>query len=180
MYHDVAQFFDLGGRWRETEGSSLRDGEPSDVDGVRRIVGGEDGEDAARREHVPHARLSVALEREMKRLAETLRVPMTNLVRALLEDAVAALDFAGANVEAWLKAFASMLEQERDKFRRRVMRDPLDGVFAFQPIKVAQTAICAKCKTELRRGANANLGLCDEARPSASRVLVCDACVPTD
>ncbi len=182
MYHDVTQIFDLGGRRRETEESSSREGERSDVHDVnKRDASGEDGEDAAARKERAHpARMPVVLEREMKRLAETLRVPMTNLVRAFLEDAVAMADFAGSNVEARLKTFASMLEQERDKFRRRVMRDPLDGVFAFQPIKLAQFATCAKCKTELRRGVNANLGLRDESRPNASRVFVCDACVPAD
>lgn len=181
MYHDVTQIFDLGGRRRETEESSSREGEPSDVHDIRKDASGEDGEDAAaRKERAHHARMPIVLEREMKRLAETLRVPMTNLVRAFLEDAVAVADFAGSNVEARLKTFASTLEHERDKFRRRVMRDPLDGVFAFQPIKLAQFATCAKCKTELRRGTNANLGLRDEARPNASRVFVCDACVPAD
>jgi hypothetical protein len=60
------------------------------------------------------------------------------------------------------------------------MRDPLDGVFAFQPVKLAQPAACAKCKTELRRGESANLGLRDDPRPGGTRVFVCDACVPAD
>jgi hypothetical protein len=120
------------------------------------------------------------LERELKRLAETLRVPMSNLVRAVLEDAVAVADHASENVETRLKTFASSLEQERDKLRRRVMRDPLDGVFAFQPIKLAQSASCAKCKRELRRGENANLGLRDDPRTGSARVFVCEGCIPAD
>jgi hypothetical protein len=124
--------------------------------------------------------MPAVFERELRRLAETLRDPVSNLVRALLEDAVAVADHAGENVETRLKTFATSLEQERDKLRKRVMRDPLDGIFAFQPIKLAQAATCAKCKRDLRRGEGANLGLRDDERASAPRVFVCDACVPTD
>lgn len=127
-----------------------------------------------------HTRVPAVLERELKRLAETLRVPVSNLVRAVLEDAVAVADHASENVETRLKTFASSLEHERDKLKRRVMRDPLDGVYAFQHVKLAQPTVCAKCKVDLRRGEGANLGLQDDARPGAARVFVCDACLPPD
>lgn len=175
MYHGVTQFFDLGGRRRDTEDSSSRN------DDAGKESSGEDGDEGnARKERVLHARVPAVLERELKRLAETLRVPMSNLARALLEDAVAVANHASENVETRLKTFASSLEHERDKLRRRVIRDPLDGVFAFQPIKLAQFASCAKCKTDLRCGESANLGLRDDVRPGTSRVFVCDACIPAD
>jgi hypothetical protein len=177
-YHAVTQIFDMGSRKREGEDSSRFD-EPRGGNGEQ--AANDDAEDSsARKERVLHTRVPAVLERELKRLAETLRVPVSNLVRAVLEDAVAVADHASENVETRLKTFASSLEQERDKLRRRVMRDPLDGVFAFQPIKLAQPASCAKCKADLRRGENANLGLRDDARPNTSRVFVCDACIPAD
>lgn len=141
---------------------------------------GSDAEDSRRKERVLHTRVPAVLERELKRLAESLRIPVSNLVRAVLEDAVAVADHAGENVETRLKTFAENLEHERDKLRRRVLRDPLDGIYAFQPVKLAQAATCPKCGVELRRGASANLGLSDDARPGAARVFVCDGCVPTD
>ncbi len=177
MYHGVTQIFEMGSRKRESEET------PSRLDEHReggQQAGAEEGEDTARKERVLHTRVPAVLERELKRLAETLRVPVSNLVRAVLEDAVAVADHASENVESRLKMFASNLEHERDKLRRRVMRDPLDGVFAFQPVKLAQQAMCAKCKKDLRRGESANLGLRDDARPNAARVFVCDACVPAD
>ena len=178
MYHAVTQIFEMGSRKRESEEA------PSRLDEHRESgqhgAGAEDGEDTSRKERVLHTRVPAVLERELKRLAETLRVPVSNLVRAVLEDAVAVADHASENVESRLKMFASNLEHERDKLRRRVMRDPLDGVFAFQPVKLAQQAMCAKCKKDLRRGESANLGLRDDARPNATRVFVCDACVPAD
>lgn len=176
MYHGVTQIFEMGSRKRESEEA------PSRFEEQHRNAeqGAEDIDDTARKERVLHTRVPAVLERELKRLAETLRVPVSNLVRAVLEDAVAVADHASENVESRLKMFASNLEHERDKLRRRVMRDPLDGVFAFQHVKLAQPAMCAKCKKDLRRGESANLGLRDDARPNAARVFVCDECVPTD
>lgn len=163
-------------------GSRRRDGEEGDARRSGHDLEGEaEGEEgSSKKERVLHTRVPAVLERELKRLAESLRVPVSNLVRAVLEDAVSVADQAGVNVETRLKSFAENLEHERDKLRRRVMRDPLDGVFAFQPVKLAQPAACAKCRTELKRGESANLGLRDDARPGAARVFVCDACVPTD
>ncbi|HVJ90756.1 MAG TPA: hypothetical protein VM580_13210 [Labilithrix sp.] len=176
----MTQIFETGSRKRESDDASARfeasrsHSEPPPV--------GDEGDDAGgRKDRAHHPRVPAVLERELKRLGETIRVPVSNLFRAVLEDAVAVADHASENVEARLKTFASSLEQERDKLRRRVMRNPLDGVFAFQPVKLAQFATCAKCKVELRRGDNANLGLRDEPpRPGAVRVFVCDACVPAD
>jgi DNA polymerase III epsilon subunit-like protein len=166
IYHDVTQIFDLGSRRRESD-EGLGDAGRGDeiADGM-----------AFRRRELP--RVPTVLERELRRLHETLRVPVSNLVRAVLEDAVAVADHASENVEARLKTLASSLEQERGRLRRRVRRDPLEGVFAFQAIKLAQAACCAKCTKELRRGEGAHLGLHDEPRPNVPRVFVCDACVP--
>jgi hypothetical protein len=166
----------MGGRRRDFEEN------PSRFDGDRDSQNGVEASDdgAGRKERVLHTRVPAVLERELKRLAESLRVPVSNLVRAVLEDAVTVADHASENVETRLKTFASSLEHERDKLRRRVMRDPLDGVFAFQQVKLAQSTICAKCKLDLRRGDSANLGLRDDARPGAARVFVCDTCLPHD
>lgn len=135
---------------------------------------------SSKKERVLHTRVPAVLERELKRLAETLRVPVSNLVRAMLEDAVAVADAAGENVEERLKTFAKGLGEERDRLKRRVQRDPLADVFAFQPVKLALSAACAKCETKLERGSTAHLGLTDRPRPGAERVFVCDACLPND
>lgn len=133
-----------------------------------------------RKERVLHTRVPAVLERELKRLAENLRVPVSNLVRAVLEDAVAVADVATENVEHRLKTFAKNLEEERGKLKQRVQRDPLSDVFAFQAVKLAAPARCAKCESEIRRGASANLGLTDKPRPGGERVFVCDACLPPE
>ena len=150
----------------------------SSSDDVTR-AGGED-EGSSKKERVLHTRVPAVLERELKRLAESLRVPVSNLVRAVLEDAVNVADQAGGKVEQRLKTFAENLESERGKLRKRVLKDPLDGVIAFQPVKLAQPTTCAKCEKDLKRGDTANLGVNEDPKLGAPRVFVCDACLPTD
>ncbi len=182
MYHGVTQIFETGSRKRmHDDEDTLGERGAASAAGDAEPATSTTDDDSSKKERVLHTRVPAVLERELKRLAESLRVPVSNLVRAVLEDAVAVADQAGENVESRLKSFAENLEHERDKLRRRVIRDPLDGVFAFQPVKLAQPAACAKCKRELLRGQSANLGLRDEPRPGASpRVFVCDECLPTD
>jgi ATP-dependent Lon protease len=140
----------------------------------------EDDGPSSKKERVLHTRVPAVLERELKRLAESLRVPVSNLVRAVLEDAVSVADAAGEGVEARLRRFAQNLEEERDRLKRRVQRDPLADVFAFQAVKLAMPATCAKCTKELKRGDTANLGMTEKPRTGGERVFVCDACLPTD
>ncbi len=104
-----------------------------------------------------HTRVPAVLERELKRFAENLRIPVSNLVRTILEDA---LDVADAATE-------------------RVMPDPLADVFAFQDVTLAQPAQCVKCGRDLKTGEKAHLGLTDgPRRPNAVRIFACDACIP--
>ena len=48
-------------------------------------------EAAPKKERVLHTRVPAVLEEELKRLATALRMPVSNLVRAVLEDAVDAV-----------------------------------------------------------------------------------------
>jgi hypothetical protein len=76
--------------------------------------------DRGRKERVLHTRVPPVLERELRRLAESLRVPMSNVVRAILEDALDAADRAGRRTEAELRSWAERLSSERDRIRERV------------------------------------------------------------
>lgn len=182
MYHVVTQNTETGSRKREDD-ETRSSSSTNDDDTASTSTGSFDDEEAsaaARKERVLHTRVPAVLERELKRLAESMRVPVSNLVRAMLEDAVSVADQASENVESRLKWFAENLEHERERLKKRVMRDPLDGVFAFQPVRLAQPTTCAKCKKDLKRGESANLGLQDNPRPNTPRVFVCDACLPQD
>jgi hypothetical protein len=135
--------------------------------------------DSAKKERVLHTRVPAVLERELKRFAENLRVPVSNLVRTILEDALSVADAATENVEERLKKAAHQLELEREKLKKKVLHDPLADVFAFQDVTLAQPAQCVKCTRDLKPGEKAHLGLTDgPARPGARRIFACDACIP--
>jgi hypothetical protein len=134
---------------------------------------------SGKKERVLHTRVPAVLERELKRFAEALRMPVSNLVRAILEDAVNAADAAGENVEGRLKRAAQQLGREREKLKKRVLPDQFVSVYAFQPVTLAQPVSCARCARALSRGEHAHLGMMEPPpASSADRIFVCDACLP--
>ncbi len=135
------------------------------------------GEENPKKERVLHTRVPAVLERELKRLSDNLRVPVSNLVRAILEDAVTVAELAGTNVEERLKNAAKTLEAERERLKKRVQRDPIQDVFAFQDVTLAQPADCARCGRALARGARAHLGM-SEGPKRGPNVIVCADCLP--
>jgi hypothetical protein len=155
-------------------------GAPEDASAPPDETAHTDGETAtAKKERVLHTRVPAVLERELKRFADNLRVPVSNLVRTILEDALSVADFATENVEERLKKAAHQLEVERERFKKKVLPDPLSEVFAFQDVTLAQPAQCGKCGRELRAGEKAHLGLTDgPPRTGARRLFACDACIP--
>ncbi len=154
---------------------------PKADEGVAAEVSDTDASGPARKERVLHTRVPAVLERELKRFAENLRIPVSNLVRTILEDAVNVADAAGDRVEERLKSAAHRLEHERDRLKKRVQVPPLADVYAYQTVTVAQPAACARCGVELLPGTRAHLGLTDgeasDGRPRA-RTFVCDGCLP--
>jgi hypothetical protein len=134
-----------------------------------------------RKERVLHTRVPAVLEQELKRLAENIRVPVSNLVRAILEDAVEVADRAGRGVEHELQRAATTLSKQRATILSRVTAPtkeptPLDQVIGFQTISLAVDARCARCDRALDAGEEAHLGIGADA--TAPRVVVCDKCVP--
>ncbi len=134
-----------------------------------------DGRDA-KKERVLHTRVPAVLERELKRFADNLRVPVSNLVRTILEDAVSVADAATENVEERLKMAARHLEKERERIKKRIEHDPLEGIVAFQDVVLAVPATCAKCGIELARGVKAHMGIGES--PGHPRRFVCQDCLP--
>jgi hypothetical protein len=136
---------------------------------------GANGKDA-KKERVLHTRVPAVLERELKRFADNLRIPVSNLVRTILEDALSVADAATENVEERLKKAAHHLEKEREKLKKRMEHDPLEGIVAFQQVTLAVQATCAKCEAKLERGSNAHLGIGEAA--GGPRRFVCQDCLP--
>jgi len=131
-----------------------------------------------KKERVLHTRVPAVLERELKRFADSLRVPVSNLVRTILEDAVHVADAAGTGLETRLKHAATVIEHERERLKKKVTPDRLSSVFAFQDVTLAQPAVCAQCDQPLARGARAHLGLHSDGDTRGQNVIVCGACLP--
>ena len=131
--------------------------------------------DSAKKERVLHTRIPVVLEAELKRLASSLRVPVSNLVRTILEDALAVADRATAVVEGELQAAARRASDQREALKKLHRKSMLEDVIGYQPLVVTQEAQCTGCGKDLGRGTQAWLGIRDTPGP---RVIACDACLP--
>jgi len=80
----------------------------------------------APKEKVLHTRVPAVLEEELKRLAKNLRVPVSNVVRAILEDAVDAVDTVSEVAEDELMGFVDRISKQRDSLRTRMKPKPTD------------------------------------------------------
>lgn len=157
-----------------------------------------DGAQGSRKERVLHTRVPAVLELELKRLAQSWRVPVSNVVRAILEDAVATVEHVGHRAEGGVHRVVDRLAEQRAKLRsmredqppttdgeapgrspsggaQGVRADVLDGLIGFQGLRLATTATCSKCGREMRSGEEAFLGVRDGTGP---RVLIGAECVP--
>jgi hypothetical protein len=105
---------------------------------------------AEKKERVLHARIPAALEDQIKRLADSLRVPVSNLVRNMLEDAI--------------------------DMTRRMAGESLAGVYGWQALVLAVAVPCALCGRELDAGEAAYVGLSHSARDA--KHFICPDCLP--
>lgn len=143
----------------------------------------------APKERVLHTRVPAVLDQELKRLARSLRVPVSNVVRAILEDAVDAVDTVGERAQGELMGFVERLARQRSELRNRIRTEPeveadeaeraperepdeppcpadapdvLEGVFAYQPIVLATESRCTVCGRALPAGGRAHRALFDD------------------
>ncbi len=141
-----------------------------------REAAGEDGvAGRPRKERVLHTRIPAVLEAELKAAADALRVPVSNLVRTILEDAVTIADRATGHVEARITQAARGVLDQRERARKGGGPAGLAGVVAYQPVIVAVATTCASCDARLEPGDDAALGVSDRASP---RIFVCKECLP--
>ncbi|MFH2007432.1 MAG: hypothetical protein ABI333_12680 [bacterium] len=75
----------------------------------------ETDEKRSRKERVLHTRIPAVLEQELKNLAENLRVPVSNVVRTILQDAMEAVEAVGRVAEEELRGVADRVARERAK-----------------------------------------------------------------
>lgn len=133
-----------------------------------------------RKERVLHTRVPAVLESELKRLATSWRMPVSNVVRALLEDALDAVDSVGTRAEGELHVVAELLRNQRQSLRQRATsevppppapaagsRPPLEGAVGFTPMVLAHAAQCAVTGRAMAAGSQAFLVLFTEPGRSA-------------
>jgi hypothetical protein len=118
-------------------------------------------ERGSKKERVLHTRVPVVLERELKRFADNLRIPVSNLVRAILEDALSVADLAGTGIDDRLKNAAQVLKHERERVKQEVKGDLRAGLVAFQAVTLAESTVCGKCGDPVAQGTQAYLALTD-------------------
>lgn len=70
-----------------------------------------------KKERVLHTRVPAILEQELKNLATSWRMPVSNVVRAILEDAIDTVDRVGRAAEGELLGVAQRLSDERARLR---------------------------------------------------------------
>ena len=133
-----------------------------------------------RKERVLHTRVPAVLEQELKRVANAWRVPVSNVVRALLEDALDTIDIVGAKAEDELRGVAEKLESERQRIRKKSIdgvqtasnapdtpaepTDPLRGAVGVTPITLVHDTTCGLTGDSLSAGSEAFMVLFDDPR----------------
>jgi hypothetical protein len=164
------------------------------ADGAESAAGSDDatasspgGARPGRKERVLHTRVPAVLESELKRLATSWRMPVSNVVRALLEDALDAVDSVGTRAEGELRGAAELLMNQRQSLRQRAgsetppagpqepPRPPLEGAVGFTPMVLAHATTCSVTGRDMPAGSQAFLVLFTEAGRSA---IVCPEAVP--
>lgn len=141
-----------------------------------------------RKERVLHTRVPAVLEQELKRVANAWRVPVSNVVRALLEDALDTIDVVGAKAEGELREVAALLASERHRFRRKSSEqlskipgtgeplpreaeavpapdpglDPLAGAVGVTPFILVHDAVCGVTGATLVAGSEAYMVLFED------------------
>jgi hypothetical protein len=134
------------------------------------------------KERVIHARIPASLENEIKRLASGLRIPVSNLVRNILQDTLAVAEGARANVGHAvdeLRSSLSRLEQRIEPPPRPTCETEVeyrsDPVFGWQELLLNQDVRCTRCDRALERGERAYYGMTGQPN---DRIFICPGCAP--
>jgi len=138
----------------------------------RREQLGERGE-RRRKERILHTRISEDLADDLRRVAEDLRVPVSNLVRNVLEEAFSVVESVTGNVGELIEEVMDEAEAVRARLRGRQRRRSRrmeaeespreaeappprdDEVIGWQPLVLARPQRCARCGILMGRGDSA-------------------------
>jgi hypothetical protein len=157
-----------------------------------------------RKERVLHTRVPEILEKELKRLSETMRLPVSNIVRAVLEDALEAAEHAGRTVQeeawnvaeriSWLNRYSGRVADpdktpSAEEGVDQSGSEPVDGqgseetkrevvlrgIVGFQPLIMARETRCCLCDRPIAFGEQGYIGVRDRRGP---QVIIGEECLP--
>jgi hypothetical protein len=125
-----------------------------------------------RQERWLHTRISETLEHALKREARRRRLPVSLLVRNVLEGA---LELVEDLVEGGFEVARRSQDLARAVSEPGVARhDDVDDVYGWQEIVLNRDGACARCATALAAGAPAHRGLRESPGPP---VFLCASCI---
>jgi hypothetical protein len=140
----------------------------------------EERHERSRKERVLHTRISESLAEDLRRVADDLRVPVSNLVRNVLEEAFSVVETVTGNVGELIEEVMDEAEAVRDRIQSRQRRRSRgtrrtaapeaesaeaaaaasapprdDEVIGWQPLVLARPQRCESCGTLMGRGDSA-------------------------
>jgi hypothetical protein len=152
-----------------------------------------------RKERVLHTRISEPLAEDIRRMAEDLRVPVSNLVRNVLEEAFSVVEAVTDNVGDLIDDVADEAERTRERIRRRgypprrrrtpesakaggrpadrvgrVPRAEFPEVIGWQPLVLNQPRSCADCEEPIESGDRGFVGV---GSAGLTETYLCDDCM---
>ena len=149
-----------------------------------------------RKERVLHTRISEPLAEDIRRMAEDLRVPVSNLVRNVLEEAFAVVETVSENVGELIEDVVDEADRTRERIRRysdrrrrepgpaddrrrepaaaRVSREEYPKVLGWQPLIFNRPQVCSDCEESIERGERGYVGVTTNG---LSSIHLCRDCV---
>jgi hypothetical protein len=155
---------------------------------------------STRKERVLHTRISEKLAQDIYRVAEDLRVPTSNLVRNVLEDAFSVVETVTDNVGDLIESILDEAERARERITRSVERtrravqkplaaeefeEPADDedegrkhpefsdILGWQPMLLNHAQLCSDCGVLISRGERAVVGMAATGMTATYLCLVC-------
>ena len=125
------------------------------------------------KDRVLHTRIPESLEDAIKSKARRLRIPVSNLVRNVLEQTFQLVeDVVGDGLE-----IASTARRGAERVREAAarVRGQDAGLYGWQELILNRDERCRDCGGELDRGTRGYRGLSDQ--PNAAPVFLCPGCV---
>ncbi|MEM9071341.1 MAG: hypothetical protein AAGE52_22740 [Myxococcota bacterium] len=120
-------------------------------------------ESSRKKSRVLHTRVPAILERELKNLAQSWKVPVSNVVRAILEDAIETMDVASHAAQDELRSVADRLRPRRAA-SRPATRPPLAGAIGVSELTLVRDSTCGLTGEALASGAKGVLVHFDDGR----------------